>query len=77
MPNVLVRNVEAEVLKDLKRAAQAHGRSLQAELHEVLRHASVRSLANTRRLSARWLKRLHTSSHTDSAALIRKDRDSR
>ena len=77
MPNVLVRNVDAEVLKDLKGAAQAHGRSLQAEIHEVLRHASSRSLVKTQRLSARWLKRLGASTHSDSAALIREDRDRR
>jgi len=66
-----------DVLKELKAAAKAHGRSLQAEIHEVLRNASARRLAETRRLSDRWLKRLRRSSHTDSAALIREDRDAR
>ena len=77
MANVLVRDLDAEVVKHLKDAAQAHGRSLQAEIHEVLRHASARSLVKTQRLSARWLKRLGTSSHSDSTALIREDRDRR
>ena len=77
MPNVLMRNVDAAVLKDLKGAAHAHGRSLQAEIHEVLRHASSRSLVKTQRLSARWLKRLGTSPHSDSTTLIREDRDRR
>jgi antitoxin FitA len=77
MANVLVRNLDDEVLKALKAAAKAHGRSLQAEIHEVLRNASAKRLAETRRLSARWLKRLRRSSHTDSAALIREDRDTR
>ena len=77
MRNVLVRGLDDEVLRHLKAAAKAHGRSLQAEIHEVLRNASVRRLAETRRLSAQWLKRLSGSTHEDSAALIREDRDAR
>ena len=77
MANVLVRNLDDDVLKALKAAAKAHGRSLQAEIHEVLRNASAKRLAETRRLSARWLKRLRGSSQTDSATLIREDRDTR
>src|SRR6266545_575628 len=50
MANVLVRNLDDDVLKQLKAAAKAHGRSLQAEIHEVLRNASARRLAETRRL---------------------------
>jgi plasmid stability protein len=77
MANVLVRDLDDEVLEQLKAAAKAHGRSLQAEIHEVLRNASERSLANTRRLSTQWLKRLRGSSHKDSTALIREDRQAR
>ena len=77
MANVLVRDLDDGVLRQLKAAAKAHGRSLQAEIHAVLQNASVRSLAETRRVSGLWLKRLRTSSHTDSAAMIRVDRDTR
>lgn len=77
MANVLVRNLDDNVLKQLKAAAKAHGRSLQAEIHEVLRNASARRLAETRRLSAQWLKRLRDTKHSDSAGLIREDRDTR
>ena len=77
MANVLVRDLDAAILDQLKAAAKAHGRSLQAEIHEVLRNASVRSLANTRRLSTQWLRRLRGSSPTDSTVLIREDRHSR
>ncbi len=77
MANVLVRDLEDEVLRQLKAAAKAHGRSLQAEIHEVLRTASVRSLAETRRLSARWLRRLDAASQSDSTDLIRDDRNAR
>ncbi len=77
MANVLIRDLDDDILEQLKAAAKAHGRSLQAEIHEVLRNASARKLANTRRLSTQWLKRLRGSSHTDSTALIREDRQAR
>lgn len=77
MANVLVRDLEDEVLRQLKAAAKAHGRSLQAEIHDVLRTASVRTLAETRRLSVRWLRRLDGASHSDSTDLIRDDRNAR
>ena len=77
MANVLVRNLDDEVLQRLKAAAKAHGRSLQAEIHEVLRNASARRQAETRRLSAQWLKRLRGRPQSDSAALIREERDTR
>jgi plasmid stability protein len=77
MANVLVRDLEEDVLKQLKAAAKAHGRSLQAEIHDVLERASTRSLAETRRLSAQWLKRLRHSTQADSVAAIREDRDTR
>jgi plasmid stability protein len=77
MANVLVRDLDDDVLKQLKAAAKAHGRSLQAEIHDVLQRASVRNLAETRRLSAQWLKRLRSSPQSDSATSIREDRDTR
>src|SRR5207302_412523 len=77
MPNVLVRDLDDDVLKLLKAAARANGRSLQAEIHDALKRATTRHLAETRRLSTRWLKRLRRSPHSDSAALIREDRDAR
>jgi plasmid stability protein len=77
MPNVLVRDLDPEVLEQLKAAAKANRRSLQAEIHDILRRSSTRNLAETRRLSARWLKRLSRSGHSDSAALIREDRNAR
>jgi len=77
MTDVLVRDLDEDVLKHLKAAAKANGRSLQADIHDVLRRASTRNLAETRRLSAQWLKRLRRSAQSDSAALIREDRDAR
>jgi plasmid stability protein len=77
MANVLIRDLDDDVLKQLKAAAKAHGRSLQAEIHDVLQKASSRNLAETRRLSAHWLKRLQNPSHSDSTHMVREDREKR
>jgi plasmid stability protein len=77
MPDVLIRDLDPRTLADLKASARSHGRTLQAELHDILRQASSSRLAQTRRLSARWLKRLRASQPADSAPLIRDDRNDR
>jgi len=77
MANILVRDLDDDVLRQLKAAAKAHGRSLQAEIHDVLQRATTRNLAETRRLSTQWLKRLRKSPHSDSSVMIREDRDKR
>jgi hypothetical protein len=77
MANVLIRDLDDELLEQLKASAKAHGRSLQAEIHDVLRRAGASNLAATRRVSERWMKRLRGTPQSDSAALIRDDRDRR
>lgn len=77
MPDVLIRGLDDDVLRQLKAAAKAHGRSLQAEIHEVLGRANARTLAETGRLSAQWLKRLRGPAQSDSTASIREDRNAR
>ena len=77
MPSILVRDLDAGVLEQLKAAAKAHRRSLQAEIHAILGSAGAKSLAETRRLSGRWLKRLRATSHSDSTAHVREDRNAR
>ncbi len=77
MANVLIRDLDAEVLNRLKAAARRHGRSLQAEIHDALGRTAAASLAETRRISARWLRRLRGSPQSDSTRFIREDRDAR
>ena len=77
MANSLIRDLDDHVLQQLKAAAEANGRSLHAEIHEVLRGANTRNLVETRRLSAKWRKRLSGRNHSDSATLIREDRHAR
>jgi len=75
MPNVLIRDLDEELLNRLKKAAAENGRSLQAEIHDILRKADMLSLAQTRRLSDKWLRRLAGTTQSDSADLIREDRE--
>ena len=77
MANLLIRDLDDQVLSWLKGAARAHGRSLQREIHDVLRRASARSVAETRNLSQAWLKRLRASPQSDSTKLIREAREQR
>jgi plasmid stability protein len=77
MANLLIRDLDDRLLSRLKQAAKAHGRSLQGEIHEALRRAGTCNLAETRRLSGEWLKRLRASSQSDSATIIREARETR
>ena len=77
MANLLIRDLDDDLVRRLKAAAKAHGRSLQAEIHDALERAGTRSLAETRRVSARWIKRLADCKVSDSALIVREDRDAR
>jgi antitoxin FitA len=75
MPNVLIRDLDEELLNRLKKAAEENRRSVQAEIHSILEHADVLNRARTRRISAKWLRRLAGTTQSDSAELIREDRE--
>jgi plasmid stability protein len=77
MPDVLIRDLDPNVLEQLKASAREHGRSLQAEIHEVLRDAATFGAAGTRELAASWQRRLSGKRFSDSAQLIRRDRAER
>jgi plasmid stability protein len=75
MPNVLIRDLDEELLTRLKKAAEENGRSLQAEIHAILKRADMVSRVATIRLSEKWLRRLAGTKQSDSAELIREDRE--
>ena len=81
MTDVLIRGVPEEVLDRLKRRAAAHNRSLQGELRELLirsaEEAVVDGAALAREVRERIAERRGGPFDTDSADLIRADRDSR
>ena len=77
MAQVIVRNLEDSVVEVLKERAALRGHSLEQELRDTLTQAAKftprerRDFADKIRARARWI------SGTDSADLIREDRDSR
>lgn len=74
MAQVLVRNLSQAALDRLKALARRKGRSLQAEMKAILEGASEADPASFRALAARLRARLAGRRHTDSAALISRDR---
>ncbi len=77
MANLTIRNLDDEIVEKLKARAKANGRSLAAEVRCILAdaarqptHAELRAWAE--RVSAMTPKGVK---QTDSAKLIREDRD--
>jgi hypothetical protein len=75
MPDVLVRDVDAEALAKLKDRARRNGRSLGAELKLVIEHAARQlDMVEARALAEEMTLRLGNRRHTDSTELLREDR---
>lgn len=79
MAQILVRNLDEEVVNNLKNRAKKNGRSLQAEVKIILEqvtneHEKV-DMATARRLSEQFQERFSGRKFIDSVDLIREDRD--
>ena len=74
MAQILVRNLEAEVVKNLKLRAKRHGRSLQSEARQILTQSAGVSPEQARKTARLWQKKLSGRKFPDTAALIRQDR---
>lgn len=75
MADLLIRNLEPSAIKLLKIRAKLHHRSLQGELKFIVEAAIKIPLEEARKSSSKWQKRLAGGTFTDSAELLRKDRD--
>jgi plasmid stability protein len=78
MPNLLVRDVPADVVETLKRMAASHRRSLQQEMLDILEQAAEQPSAMTAAEIATAIReRLADQgiAFVDSTPLIRADRD--
>ena len=75
MADVLVRNVEKSIIERLKRRARLHGRSLQRELKQILEDAAPVTDEEASRIAEAWRRRFGDRTFSDSADLIRADRD--
>ena len=76
MAQVLVRQLDDKVVDRLKKRAKEHGRSLQSEVKTILEEVVPDYEAAWKRIDG-FRKRLKKSGRkfSDSAALIREDRD--
>jgi plasmid stability protein len=76
MGTVTIRNLDDKIIKRLKARAKNHRRSLEAELRDLLSHASqqpliVDAVAEADRIAALTPKGVR---QTDSVTLLREDR---
>lgn len=74
MGQVLVRNLHARVVTQLKLRASRHRRSLQEELKEILEQAAKQSPAAARARVDQVRRMFAGRTFRDSAGLIRRDR---
>ena len=75
MSNILVRDLDDRLIGRLKTIAKSHGRSLQGEVKAILTEATPFLAAEAARISAKWHKKLAGRKMSDSAKLIREDRN--
>jgi len=69
MPNILVRDLTPETVKHLKARAHRNGRSMQAELKNILESAARAESLEAAVLSARIRRMLSGAAHSDSTEL--------
>ena len=78
MAQVIVRNLDENVLATLKRKSELHGCSLEQELRDILSAAARLKKEECLSLARRVRALTPTgAAQTDSAKLIRADRDAR
>lgn len=77
MARVLVRNLDDRVVGNLKKRAEKHGRSLQAETKAILEDAARGAEVDPVLLASRVRAIFKGRKFSDSTALIREDRDGR
>ena len=78
VPTILVRGLDERTVQRLEEQARLNGRSLQQEVKKILeRAAATLTMSEAHRLSEKWSRRLGGRLLSDSARLIREDRDSR
>jgi plasmid stability protein len=75
MAQLLVRDLDARTVERLKARARRNGRSLQGEVKVILEGAAILSMKEASALAEKWQKRLAGTRFTDSAELIREDRE--
>jgi plasmid stability protein len=70
MPAVLIRNLDAELIEKLKTQAAGKGRSLQAEMKDILENSTHQySMEEFKSLAQEIQRKLNGRKHSDSGTL--------
>jgi plasmid stability protein len=72
---VVIRNIDDEAMRRLKSRAARHGVSLERELRTILTEAVRVDRTGFAERAVVFRRKLANRRHSDSTALIRKDRD--
>jgi len=75
MAQILVRDLDPELIERLESQARRHGRSLQGEVKAILEAAASYSMEEARQVAEQWRQRLAGQMVSESADLIREDRE--
>lgn len=75
MSSIFVRDLDTRIVNRLKAIAKQHGRSLQGEIKAILTEAAAFLITEAAAISRQWRKDLSGRDITDSAPLIRGDRN--
>jgi plasmid stability protein len=75
MAQILVRDLSPDIVARLKKQASGHGRSLQGEVKAILESAAPLSMEEARELAAKLRKSFSGRITSDSAELVREDRE--
>lgn len=75
MAQVIVRNIEDAVIQRIRSRAARKGVSLERELRTILTDVTRRDRTVFRERAAAFRRALAGRRHSDSTALVRKDRD--
>jgi plasmid stability protein len=75
MGQVVIRNIEDAALRRLKARADRKGSSLERELRTIITEAARCDRSDFRERAAAFRRKLVRRKHSDSAELIREDRD--
>jgi plasmid stability protein len=74
MAQLLVRNLDPEIIENLKERARRNNRSLQGEAKALLEEAFPVSCREAQEISKKWRSKLEGKIRGDSAKIIREDR---
>jgi plasmid stability protein len=75
MPQLLVRDLEKKTIDRLKEQARRNRRSLQGEVKLILEEAVKLSWGEARDVTSTYRKALAGKTQSDSADLVREDRE--